>query len=326
MSEHNMPPITAVRQDAIEVSDFVYAATGARVRRLTMPDGEHWFPATDVCAELGHTNPRKAVADHVHEGGISRLETVTSRYGLSIPAGRGWRRDLNVVNLQGLIMLVNGCTKPECQPFKQWVAEVIETVQREGSYSLPVSEIATATSNGATAYAMPDQVIDLITRLEERNLRLDEEFAAGQKVSAQAQERLMQTHVNLVQTQVGLAQSMARIADALEALVRAQGMPLSESGRESETPATRPPDMNAILAQWRRRIPEGSDVWPVALYLLPEMLQNGDYKMSIDYLAVKVGMTAQEASSCLRVLRQAGCISQLGFTQNGNPVHALILE
>jgi hypothetical protein len=84
--------------------------------------------------------------------------------------------------------------------------------------------------------------------------------------------------------------------------------------------------MNAILAQWRRRIPEGSDVWPVALYLLPEMLQNGDYKMSIDYLAVKVGMTAQEASSCLRVLRQAGCISQLGFTQNGNPVHALILE
>lgn len=326
MSEHNTSPTTVARQDAIDINDFVYAATGARVRRLTMPDGTHWFPASDVCRELGYTTPRKALLDHVSPEHREFLQTVTGSHSLSVPAGREWRRDLQMVDLQGLIMLVNGCTKPECQPFKQWVAEVIETVQREGSYSLPVSEIATATSNGATAYAMPDQVIDLITRLEERNLRLDEEFAAGQKVSAQAQERLMQTHVNLVQTQVGLAQSMARIADALEALVRAQGMPLSESGRESETPATRPPDMNAILAQWRRRIPEGSDVWPVALYLLPEMLQNGDYKMSIDYLAVKVGMTAQEASSCLRVLRQAGCISQLGFTQNGNPVHALILE
>ncbi|WP_374117725.1 hypothetical protein [Streptomyces sp. XM83C] len=39
MHEHNdMPPNgpAAQRQDAIDVNDFVFAATGARVRRLTV--------------------------------------------------------------------------------------------------------------------------------------------------------------------------------------------------------------------------------------------------------------------------------------------------
>lgn len=73
------------RHEAIDVSDFVYAATGARVRRLTMPDGSHWFPAVDVCKELGHTNSRKALSDHVPEEHREILETVTGGYGLSIP-------------------------------------------------------------------------------------------------------------------------------------------------------------------------------------------------------------------------------------------------
>ncbi len=47
------------KKDALDVGDFVYAATGARVRRLTMPDGTHWFPAVDVCKQLGYTTPPK---------------------------------------------------------------------------------------------------------------------------------------------------------------------------------------------------------------------------------------------------------------------------
>jgi hypothetical protein len=50
MDEQNS---TEQRNDAIDINDFVFAATGARVRRLTMPDGTHWFPAVDVCKELG---------------------------------------------------------------------------------------------------------------------------------------------------------------------------------------------------------------------------------------------------------------------------------
>lgn len=57
-SKHQPDPRVR-QQDALDVGDFVYAATGARVRRLTTPDGTHWFPAVDVCKELGHTNSRK---------------------------------------------------------------------------------------------------------------------------------------------------------------------------------------------------------------------------------------------------------------------------
>ncbi|WP_437114925.1 hypothetical protein [Streptomyces flaveolus] len=34
---------TGAKRDAIGINDFVFAATGARVRRLALPDGEHWF-------------------------------------------------------------------------------------------------------------------------------------------------------------------------------------------------------------------------------------------------------------------------------------------
>src|SRR5690348_14307568 len=130
MSEPSKRPDSSERHEAIDISDFVYAATGARVRRLTMPDGSHWFPAVDVCTELGYTTPRKALLDHVPEEHRDSLETVTGSHGLSVPAGREWRRDLNLIDLKGLILLVNACTKPACAPFKQWAAEVIETVQR----------------------------------------------------------------------------------------------------------------------------------------------------------------------------------------------------
>ncbi|MDX3382735.1 Bro-N domain-containing protein [Streptomyces niveiscabiei] len=131
----------------------MYAATGARVRRLTMPDGSHWFPAVDVCKRLGHTNTQKALSDHVPGEHREILETLTGGYGLSVPAGREWRRDLNLISLQGLVLLVNACTKPACAPFKQWAAEVIATVQQEGSYSLQKAEVQPSTPGAPVVYA-----------------------------------------------------------------------------------------------------------------------------------------------------------------------------
>ncbi|WP_338423535.1 hypothetical protein [Streptomyces gobiensis] len=45
--------------------------------------------------------------------------------------------------------------------------------------------------------------------------------------------------------------------------------------------------------------------------------------MSVDYIAVKSAMTAQQTSSALSLLRQVGCIQQAGFAENGNPVYVL---
>lgn len=43
MHEQNKVPLgqPAAKRDAIDINDFVFAATGARVRRLTLPGGEH---------------------------------------------------------------------------------------------------------------------------------------------------------------------------------------------------------------------------------------------------------------------------------------------
>lgn len=175
--------------EAIDISDFVYAATGDRVRRLTMPDGTHWFPAVDVCKKLGYTTTRKALLDHVPEAHREFLETVTGSHSLSVPAGRDWRRDLQIIDLQGLILLVNACTKPACAPFKQWVAQVIATVQREGFYALEEAEVQPL--GAPVAYAIPEQVAEAIVRLEAHNLKLDEELAGVQRQSLALQREML---------------------------------------------------------------------------------------------------------------------------------------
>lgn len=88
MNEPSKQPGSAERTGSIDISDFVYAATGERGRRLTMPNGSHWFPAVDVCKSLGYATPRKALLDHVPEDHRDNLETVTGSHCLSIPAGR----------------------------------------------------------------------------------------------------------------------------------------------------------------------------------------------------------------------------------------------
>src|SRR4051794_25732655 len=94
MSTRNTPPNPADKQDAIDINDFVHAATGARVRRLTLPDGTHWFPAADVCTELKHSNPSEALRRHVPEEMRCVLQTLISRAGLSIPAGQGLKKSM----------------------------------------------------------------------------------------------------------------------------------------------------------------------------------------------------------------------------------------
>lgn len=305
-SKHQPNPRT--QHDAIDVSDFVYAATGARIRRLTMPDGTHWFPAVDVCKQLGHTNPQKALSDHVPEGHREILETLTGGYGLSIPAGREWRRDLNVISLQGLILLVNACTKPACAPFKQWAAEVIETVQREGSYTLEEAEVQPTGPGAPIAYAMPEQVAEAIVRLEAHNLQLDEELAVAQHESLAVQKEM------LAMQQV-MAHAMERIADRLDALTLDRPMPTADLSAH--------PTTEVVLADWRQRLSVTSDVWAVAVVIAPVLVEHGELRQPLASLAARTGLSVQRVNECLRLLRKHACIHARGGDEEGTPIYAL---
>ncbi|MER6268103.1 Bro-N domain-containing protein [Streptomyces sp900105755] len=308
MNEPNKQARPAGRREAIDVSDFVYAATGARVRRLTMPDGAHWFPAVDVCNRLGHTNPQKALSDHVPEDHREILETLTGGYGLSIPAGREWRRDLNVISLQGLILLVNACTKPACAPFKQWVAEVIETVQRDGSYRLEEAEVQPTEPGAPVAYAMPEQVADAIVRLEAHNLQLDEQLVSGQR-------ELIELQRSTLAVQQALVRAMERIADRLDDLVLERRKPYG--------PPTALPTTESVLADWRRRLSVTEDVWTVAVVIAPVLVEKGELREPLESIAARTGLTVHRVNECLRLLRKHACIHSRGGSENGAPVYVL---
>ncbi|MDQ1047107.1 Bro-N domain-containing protein [Streptomyces sp. V4I2] len=304
--QKNTPPDQSAgqRQDAIDINDFVFAATGARVRRLTMPDGTHWFPVVDVCNQLGYTTPRKALLDHVPEEHRDILETVTGSHSLSIPAGREWRRDMNLVDLQGLIRLVNGCTKPESQPFKAWVSEVIATIQRDGSYSLEPSPAPLA-HPGGSAYVMPQQVADAIMRLEERNLQADEMLAAS------AGER------NELLRRIGEGQD--RMVDALRDLTEALRRPRADSRPAAESELTH----QQLLATWKaRNLIVTDDVHMVAACLAPALVQGGA-RYRVEEIANRTGLPYERVHDCLRMLIRRGCVRQVGCAPDGAPVYVL---
>ncbi|MFF0362784.1 Bro-N domain-containing protein [Streptomyces sp. NA02536] len=336
MNEPSKRRNSAERYEAIDVSDFVYAATGARVRRLTMPDGTHWFPAVDVCKELGHTNSRQALSDHLPDDHRETLETVSRAYGLSIPAGREWRRDLNVISLQGLILLVNACTKPACAPFKQWVAEVIETVQREGSYTLDEAEVQPPGPGAPVAYAMPEQVAEAIVRLEAHNLRLDEELADGQRTSIALQKETLATQREMLATQretlatqqatlavqqatlavhQAMVRALERIADRFDTLVLERRAP--------EVLLTERPTTEAVLADWRQRLSVTQDVWAVAVVIAPVLVETGELRLPLESIASRTGLSAHRVNECLRLLRKHACIRSRGGAEDGAPVYVL---
>ncbi|WP_405646156.1 Bro-N domain-containing protein [Streptomyces sp. NBC_00019] len=281
------------RKDAIDINDFVFVATGARVRRLTMPDGTHWFPAVDVCKELGYTTPRKALLDHVPQEHREILETVTGGHTLSVPAGREWRRDMNVVDLQGLIRLVNGCTKPESQPFKNWVAEVIATIQRDGSYSLepaPVQPAATC----CTAYAVPQQLADALVRLEERACRTDE-----------ALQRIDNKQNVIIESLRDIAQTLRRSGDR---------------ARPVQAPELTP---QQLLANWKsRNLVVTEDVHAVAAHLAPALLHGGA-GYSVEEISVCTGLSSDRVHDSLELLSEQECVRQVGRAPNGAPFYVL---
>ncbi|MGY4992175.1 BRO-N domain-containing protein [Streptomyces sp. 900105245] len=304
----------ADRHEAIDISDFVYAATGARVRRLTMPDGKHWFPAVDVCRKLGHSNTQKALSDHVPDDHRETLETLTGGYGLSIPAGREWRRDLNIISLQGLVLLVNACTKAACAPFKQWVAEVIETVQREGSYTLQEAEVQPTEPGAPIAYAMPEQVAEAIVRLESHNLQVDEELAVAQRESLAVQKEMLAAQQAALAVQEAMARAMERIADRLDTLVLG-GLPDARAGAH--------PTTESVLADWRQRLSVTEDVWTVAVVIAPVLVEKGELQEPLESIAARTGLSVRRVNECLRLLRRHACIRSQGEAENGAPVYVL---
>ncbi|MYQ45335.1 DNA-binding protein [Streptomyces sp. SID4985] len=322
-------------RDAIDINDFVFAATGTRVRRLTTPEGEHWFPAVDVAVSLGYANTRQALlwhvseADHLTLGELAR--SVCGVDALRNVAGRGLNKTMRMVNLRGLIALVNGCTKPECAPFKTWVSEVIATIQRDGSYSLDPAPVQPA-PGGSTAYLMPDEVAEAIVRLEERNIRADEAMVVARleeiEQARRANEERGRTndHLGSLGSRAGgLHHVLGRIADTLDLIAERLQPPAPRTEAEAVPAPPPPPPLTPqrLLATWRaRNLVVTDDVHAVAVHLAPALVR-GPVPCRLEEVAERTGLTLDRVHDCVRMLIKRGCVRQAGNAGDGVPVYVL---
>ncbi|WP_432092266.1 BRO-N domain-containing protein [Streptomyces sp. bgisy100] len=319
MSERGESSVGAPEHDAIDVDDFVYAATGARVRRLTMPGGEHWFPAAEVAEALGYPEPLLAVARLVpgeHTATLDELaRSVAGSDALRAMAGQAVRERTGMVSLQGLVLLVGGCAEPAAQPFRSWIAEVVHTVQRDGGYVLAESEVqprrCPGRADGPRVRAVPDAVIDAITGLEQRRGAFDHGLVPVRREGAR-------TRREGIDAQLDVVRSMARIADSLERIARRM---------RSRSPKARPgaPALSteAVLTDWRERLALTEEVDAVAAHIVPHLVRSGEMSRPLESIAARTGLSVDRVRDCLHFLLRRDCIRRSGVTAEGTPVYVL---
>lgn len=118
--------------------------------RVTIINNEPFFVGKDVAEDLGYTNSRKALSDHVdqEDKGVTICDTL------------GGKQEMTVINESGVYALVFSSKLPKAKEFKHWVtSEVLPTIRKHGAYATP----ATIES----IIANPDNGIRLLQALKE---------------------------------------------------------------------------------------------------------------------------------------------------------------
>lgn len=120
---------------------FHYGDAPVRTVRI---DGDPWFVLSDLCSVLNLTTPAKVV---------SRLEDGMSSTH-PIPDSLGRIQHMTIVNESGMYRVVLRSDKPEALAFQAWITdEVLPSIRRTGSYSLPGVAPAPTTEDRALTRA-----------------------------------------------------------------------------------------------------------------------------------------------------------------------------
>ncbi|MEX0172377.1 BRO family protein [Streptomyces sp. LMG1-1-1.1] len=264
--------------DAIDIDDLVRVATGARLRRLTAPDGSYWFPVADVAKRLGYAGSREALRSAV----LPATCLASARElagGTGILARCGIRASARMVSLQGLVQLVGGCRRPEAGPFRAWAAEMVAAVQRDGGYRLEHSPVD-------AGFVLPPDLVDVLVRLEGR---FDERAAACAEFAefAEYAELLRATRC-----------SLSRVADSLERLA----VPRQ---RTSDSVVELTPQ--ELVESWAIT----GDVLTVATCLAPALVRGGVRYRAQD-VTRSTGLSGERVRDCVRLLIERGCMREVG--------------
>lgn len=122
----------------------VFQFNGTTVQTVLDEQGEPWFSANEVCGILGYTNPRKAVADHCRDPGVTKRDigVVTGKKADGTDALQ--TIEATFINEGNLYRLMVKSRKPEAERFESWVMEeVLPTLRKTGRYAVPVEATIT---------------------------------------------------------------------------------------------------------------------------------------------------------------------------------------
>lgn len=96
--------------------------------RATIINNEPFFVGKDVAEDLGYTNSRKALSDHVdqEDKGVTICDTL------------GGKQEMTVINESGVYALIFSSKLPKAKEFKHWVtSEVLPSIRKHGAYMTP---------------------------------------------------------------------------------------------------------------------------------------------------------------------------------------------
>lgn len=110
--------------------------SGQQVRVIPDELGEPWFVAVDVCAALGISNGRDAVA-RLDADGVGTADVIDSM---------GRDQVARTVNESGLYELVFQSRRPEAREFRRWITrEVLPAIRKTGGYGSAMANPAELT-------------------------------------------------------------------------------------------------------------------------------------------------------------------------------------
>lgn len=143
--------------------------------RTVVIDNEPWFVGKDVAENLGYSNPRKAIIDHVDED--------DKRGGVTIRDSIGREQNPVFINESGLYALVFTSKLPKAREFKHWVtAVVLPSIRKTGGY------VSNEDMFINTYLPFADETIKGLFRTQLHIVRKQNEVIAAQKQQIQEYE------------------------------------------------------------------------------------------------------------------------------------------
>ena len=137
-----------------------------KIRTLLEPDGAPLFCGNDATGALGYSNQRDAIKRHC-KGVVKR----------DIPT-EGGPQAVNFITEGDLYRLAAGSELPSAKEFESWIFdEVLPTIRRTGTYSLPEAQQAMGYPRKASSLGEAATIIKALDRIMTREKQPPEAIA-----------------------------------------------------------------------------------------------------------------------------------------------------